>query len=131
MSELQVELKIQRGIRSYEDLLVQKIEAAFTKKRGELDASQYQNLVQVALSTESPEVIKNFLRYQVGRDMQGKPDMQDDLATIAKKDDLATIAKKIAEAAGDASKAKAVHIDLIRRYLGYGKRHLTFLKPRK
>jgi hypothetical protein len=133
MSELQVELKIQRGIRSYEDDLVQKIEKAFTQKRGELDASQYQNLVQVALSTESSEVIKNFLRYQMGRDTKwgrGEGSLAEAII-LDMQGDLATKAQTIAETAGDASKAKAVHIDLIRRYLGYGKRHLTFLKPRK
>jgi hypothetical protein len=133
MSELQVELRIQKGIRGYEDDLVQKIEDAFTKKRGELDASQYQNLLQVALSTESPEVIKNFLRYQVGRDTKwgrGEGSLAETII-LHMQGDLATQAEAIAETAGDVSKTKAVHIDLIRRYLGYGKRHLTYLKPRK
>ena len=44
--------------------------------------------------------------------------------------DLATQAKAIAETAGDISKVKSVQIELIRRYLGYGKRHLTFLNPK-
>ncbi len=131
--DLQIALKIQKGIRDYEDDLVEKIEAAFTKKRGELDPSQYQNLVQVALSTESPEVIKNFLRYQVGRDIKwGRGEGSLAEALIAHmQGDLKTQATEIAKTAGDPSKAKEVHIELIRRYLGYGKRHLTFLKPRK
>jgi hypothetical protein len=132
MSELQVTLKIQQGIRAYEDKLVQKIETAFTKKYGQLDASQYQNLVQVALSTESPEVIKNFLRYQVGRDSKwGRG--EGSLAEAIVKDiqgDLEQQAKTIAEDAGDVSKKKDVHIELIRRYLGYGKRHLMYLRPK-
>jgi hypothetical protein len=132
MSDLQVALRIQKGIRDYEDHLVEKIEAAFQKKYGQLDLSQYQNLVQVALSTESPEVIKNFLRYQVGRDTKWGRD-KGSLAEAIIEDiqgDLAQQANAIAEAAGDGTQKKQVHIELIRRYLGYGKRHLTFLKPR-
>ncbi len=132
MSNLQVALKIQRGIRDYEDELVQKIEKAFEQKYGQLDPSQYQNLVQVALSTESSEVIKNFLRYQVGRDTKWGRGSGSLAEAIIKdiQDDLEKQAKNIASAAGDDSKKKDVHIELIRRYLGYGKRHLTFLKPR-
>lgn len=132
MSDLQTQLKIQQGIRDYEDTLVQKIEAAFEKKYGQLDPSQYQNLVQVALSTESPEVIKNFLRYQTGRDTKwGRG--EGSLAEAIIKDiqgDLEQQAKNIAEAAGDQNRQKEIHIELIRRYLGYGKRHLTYLKPK-
>ncbi len=131
-SGLQVELKIQKGIRAYEDDLVQKIEDAFKQKKGVLKLSQYQNLVQVALSTESSEVIKNFLRYQVGRgDKWGQGNGSLAEAIIADiQGDLKAQAKTIAETAGDASKVKSVHIELIRRYLGYGKRHLTFLNPK-
>jgi hypothetical protein len=133
MSDLQIALKIQKGIRDYEDDLVEKIEAAFKEKYGQLDPSQYQNLVQVALSTESSEVIKNFLRYQVGRDTKwGRGEGSLAEALIAHmQGDLKVQAQAIAATAGDASKAKDVHIELIRRYLGYGKRHLAFLKPRK
>ena len=132
-SELQIELKIQRGIRDYEDILVQKIEEAFKQKKGKLDPSQYQNLVQVSMSTESSEVIKNFLRYQVGRGDkwgQGKDSLAEAIISHIQTD-LATQAKTIAETAGDTSKFKSIYIELIRRYLGYGKRHLTFLNPRK
>jgi hypothetical protein len=133
MIDLQVTLKIQQGIRAYEDELVNKIEAAFEKKYGQLDTSQYQNLVQVALSTESPEVIKNFLRYQVGRDTKwgrGEGSLAEAIVSEIQ-GDLKTQATAIATEAGDSKLEKEVHIELIRRYLGYGKRHLTYLKPRK
>jgi hypothetical protein len=172
MSDLQIQLKIQQNIRDYEDVLVQKIEAAFEKKYGQLDSSQYQNLVQVALSTESPEVIKNFLRYQTGRDtkwgrgegslaeeiikdIQGDLEKQSMAIVEDVKNDLRKKAKELAEAASDVNikkdvqdslkkksqifseaaddvikKKKDVHIELIRRYLGYGKRHLIYLRPK-
>jgi hypothetical protein len=129
--DLNVQLKIQKGIRAYEDELVQKIQAAFEKKYGQLDPSQYQNLVQVTLSTESPEVIKNFLRYQVGRgDKWGRDKGSLAEAIVTDIDDLQKQAKTIADASGDSSKKKEVHIELIRRYIGYGKRHLIWLKPK-
>jgi hypothetical protein len=133
MSDLQIELKIQKGIRAYEDDLVKKIEDAFTKKYGQLDLSQYQNLVQVALSTESPEVIKNFLRYQVGRDTKwgrGEGSLAEAII-LDLQQSLKDQSVEIAKTAGDVAKAKEVHIELIRRYLGYGKRHLTYLRPLK
>jgi hypothetical protein len=132
MNNLEIQLKIQKGIREYEDTLVEKIEEAFKQEFGQLDPSQYQNLLQVALSTESAEVIKNFLRYQVGRDTKwGRGEKS--LAEAIVRDiqgDLATQSQAIAEAAGDSSRKKAVHLELIRLYLGYGKRHLTYLKPK-
>lgn len=156
MRSLQVILKIQKGIRDYEDELVKKIEEAFKKEKGALDPSQYQNLVQVALSTESPEVIKNFLRYQTGRDKkwgQGKGSLAEAIIKdIGDEKDIQTKsgiseseeeneklenrnlkqqAKIIAQEAGDISKQKEVHIELIRRYLGYGKRHLIYLRSLK
>jgi hypothetical protein len=63
------ELKIQQGIRLAEDAIVKAIENALEhSKYGDLEESQFRNLVRVSTSTESTEVIKNFLRYQVGRD---------------------------------------------------------------
>lgn len=65
-----VELKIQKEIRRNEDFLVLWIQDALDKKTsyGDLEESQFRNLVRVADTTDSPEVVKNFLRYQVGRD---------------------------------------------------------------
>ena len=58
----QVELKIQRGIRQAEDKVVVAIQAALDDKKtyGELEESQFRNLVRVAETTDSTEVIKNF-----------------------------------------------------------------------
>jgi hypothetical protein len=131
--DLQVALKIDKGIRDYEDDLVEKIEKAFEAQYGLLDPSQYQNLLQVSLSTESAEVIKNFLRYQVGRETKwgrGKDSLAEAIIACIQ-GDLKTQATEIAKQAGAPEKLKEVHIQLIRRYLGYGKRHLVFLKPKQ
>ncbi|MCD8487750.1 MAG: hypothetical protein LRZ84_13715 [Desertifilum sp.] len=72
-------LKVQKEIRRSEDDLVRWIQDALdTSKyrrsipgkedKNKLEESQFRNLVRVSDTTESPEVIKNFLRYQVGRE---------------------------------------------------------------
>lgn len=72
-----VELKIQKGIRQAEDDLVLWIQDALDQceygklGRSKLEEAQFRNLVRVADTTDSPEVIKNFVRYQVGRDDNG------------------------------------------------------------
>jgi len=135
-----IELKIQRGIRKREDELVISIQYALdnTKykkpdkgkrnNRDKLEESQFRNLVRVSDTTESPEVIKNFLRYQVGRDDKwgrGKDSLAERI--------IADIDQKLQKAATDIVKeaeggyVKEVHIELIRRYLGYGSRYLKYL----
>ncbi|EHC12257.1 hypothetical protein CEN49_15270 [Fischerella thermalis CCMEE 5273] len=70
----QVALKVQKAIRQAEDDLVIAIETALDNceyiKTGDkkLEESQFNNLLRVADTTDSPEVIKNFICYQVGRD---------------------------------------------------------------
>ena len=128
------ELAIQKGIRQVEDNLVIYIQEALDKKDsyGDLKSSQFRNLVQVSYNTESAEVIKNFLRYQVGRDKKwgrGK----DSLAEII----ISDIDSKIKEKAQDINKAvqaedyKPIWLQLIRLYLGYGARYLMYLRPEK
>ncbi|VXD17599.1 conserved hypothetical protein [Planktothrix serta PCC 8927] len=131
--EVQIALEIQKGIRQAEDELVQAIEKALdSKKYGNLEESQFRNLVRVAETTDSPEVIKNFIRYQVGRDTKwgrGK----DSLAEIII-NDINAKTKEKAEAIAKQAKTqdiKSIHIELIRRYLGYGARHLKYLREGK
>ncbi|USR89606.1 hypothetical protein NEA10_12010 [Phormidium yuhuli AB48] len=130
----QVELKIQRGIRQAEDKVVVAIQAALDDKKtyGELEESQFRNLVRVAETTDSTEVIKNFLRYQVGRDKKwgrGKASLASriikDIDNLLKK-----LAEKISKEVGEEF-TQRVWLDLIRRYLGYGSRHLKYLNPSK
>lgn len=128
-SEQQKQLKIQKGIRQSEDLLVTWIQEALDDKQsyGELEEAQFRNLVRVSDTTESTEVIKNFLRYQVGRDKKwgrGK----NSLATKIIQDIDSRINEKARKLAGEAKTddVNSIWIELIRRYLGYGARHLTY-----
>ncbi len=127
-------LEIQRGILQAEDDIVLAIQDALNKTTtyGNLEESQFRNLVRVADSTESNEAIKNFLRYQTGRDNKwgrGKNSLAEQI--INDIDDL--LKKKATNIATNANTEdiKSIHIKLIRLYLGYGARHLKYLKPSK
>jgi hypothetical protein len=129
-SEQQTELQVQKGIRQAEDDLVIWIQEALddTKSYGDLQEAQFRNLVRVADTTESPEVIKNFLRYQTGRDKKwgrGKNSLAEQIVNdIDEK--LKATATKINED-NQGSDLKAIWLEMIRRYLGYGARYLKYL----
>jgi hypothetical protein len=129
-----IELLMQKGIRQAEDELVQWIEEALHKTiygksgKDKLEEAQFRNLVRVADTTESSEVIKNFLRYQVGRDSKwGRGDAS--LATRIVQDIDGKLKLKADAIAKESSypNSKDIHIELVRRYLGYGSRCLKYL----
>lgn len=125
----QKELKIQKGIRQAEDQLVTAIQTALDDRTsyGELEESQFRNLVRVSETTESTEVIKNFLLYQVGRDRKwGRG--ENSLAKQIIRDIDSLIKIKAGEIANKAKvdDFKPIWIELTRRYLGYGARYLTY-----
>lgn len=131
LQQQSVELKIQQEIRRREDELVIWIQEALDNKKsyGELEEAQFRNLVRVADTTDSPEVVKNFLRYQVGRDQKwgrGKNSLAERIVG-----DIDGNIKKTAEAIAKTTTAtdtKQIWMELIRRYLGYGARYLKYLR---
>ncbi|MGB3492294.1 MAG: hypothetical protein WBA57_06175 [Elainellaceae cyanobacterium] len=133
------ELEIQRGIRQAEDALVIAIEDALntceypTSGRDKLEESQFRNLVRVADSTESPAVVKNFIRYQVGRERKWGRGEKSLAERIIRDIDsnLKDSAQEIVEAAQETDEEKRVQMELIRRYLGYGARHLRYLNSNR
>ena len=128
-TEQKVELQVQRAIRQSEDDLVTWIQDALDKtKYGDLEESQFRNLVRVADTTDSAEAIKNFIRYQVGRDKKwgrGKESLAERLIQ-----DIDGNIKKTAGIIAECSQIdfKPIWLELIRRYLGYGSRHLKYLR---
>jgi hypothetical protein len=131
LTEQQKELKVQKGIRDAEDELVEAIQKLLDDRSsyGDLEESQFRNLVRVSDTTDSPEVIKNFILYQVGRDRKwGRG--QNSLAQKIIEDVNKLIKRKAEEIAGAAKvdNFKPIWIELIRRYLGYGVRYLTYLR---
>lgn len=136
LEEAKIQLKVQKGIRLKEDDIVKAIEAALDTcqypklGRDKLEHAQFRNLVRVADTTESAEVIKNFLRYQIGRDEKWGRGEGSLAERIIQDIDgaLKDMAQKIAEETSS-NDPKAVWIELIRRYLGYGARYLRYLNP--
>ena len=128
-TDKKVELQVQRAIRQSEDDLVTWIQDALDNtKYGDLEESQFRNLVRVADTTDSAEVIKNFIRYQVGRDKKwgrGKESLAERLIQ-----DIDGNIKKTAGIIAECSQIdfKPIWLELIRRYLGYGSRHLKYLR---
>ncbi|MEA5499055.1 hypothetical protein VB834_09880 [Limnoraphis robusta Tam1] len=127
--QAQKELKIQECIRKEEDEIVIAIQIALNKTAsyGKLEESQFRNLVRVAESTESTEAIKNFLRYQVGRDNKWGRGKESLAETIIKDIDgkLKELARKISKEA-KTDEYNSILIQLTRRYLGYGARYLKY-----
>ena len=125
-------LQKQHKIKQVEDDLVTWIQNALDPKSfkiKKLEESQFRNLVSVADTTESTEVIKNFIRYQVGRGEKWGRGKESLAAKIIQ--DIDKNIKKTAENIGKELKEenyKPIWIELIRRYLGYGYRHLKYLK---
>lgn len=127
----QKQLKIQKGIRQAEDKLVTDIQTALedTTSYGNLEESQFRNLVRVADTTESTAVIKNFLLYQVGRDKKwgrGQNSLAQKIIHDIDRNIKAT-AQDIARSAKAEDFFNQIWIELTRRYLGYGARYLVYM----
>jgi hypothetical protein len=126
--DTQKQLKVQKGIRQAEDKLVTAIQTALDDKSsyGNLEESQFRNLVRVSDTTESTEVIKNFLLYQVGRDKKwgsGKNSLAQKIIHHID-NDIKTAAKEIVKETDP--DFKLIWLELTRRYLGYGARYLVY-----
>ncbi|MBF1988255.1 hypothetical protein [Fischerella thermalis] len=138
ISDPQVALKVQKAIRQAEDDLVIAIETALDNceyiKTGDkkLEESQFNNLLRVANTTDSPEVIKNFICYQVGRDEKWGRGRNSLAARIIQDIDISlkTRANKIV-ADNPGADLKYIWMQLIRRYIGYGSRYLKYLNEVK
>lgn len=131
-------LAIQNGIRQAEDELVVAIQDALDKTeygkvgRDILEESQFRNLVRVSDTTSSTEVIKNFLRYQVGRDTKwGRGDKSLATKIISDIDGFIKTTALTIAGKSESGDIKAIHLELVRRYLGYGARHLKYLRDGK
>lgn len=145
--EQKTALEIQRGILQSEDDIVRAIQNALGKKDTDdtkqekvikgsvynnLEASQFRNLIRAADSTDSTEAIKNFLRYQTGKETKwgrGKDSLAEQIINDIEKL-LINKAIDIADKA-NTEDINSIHIKLIRLYLGYGARHLRYLQPSK
>lgn len=99
--------------------------------------SQLRNLLAVAGETDSPKVVINFIRYQMGRDDRRKnwSRIDEHKQTLGQRliDDLESsngvvlkILKDFPEILDD-TQSQLVRIELTRQFLGFASRHLKYL----
>ncbi|YAF96635.1 MAG: hypothetical protein AB3A66_02850 [Nodularia sp. CChRGM 3473] len=133
-----VALNVQKAIRQAEDELVIAIETALDNceysdsGNRKLEESQFNNLLRVADTTDSPEVIKNFICYQVGRDKKWGTGKNSLAAQIIRDIDFSLkIQANQIVINNPGADVKYIWIQLIRRYIGYGARYLKYLNEVK
>ncbi|HEX4965542.1 MAG TPA: hypothetical protein VF173_32330 [Thermoanaerobaculia bacterium] len=100
--------------------------------------SQLRNLVAVATETESPAVVLNFIRYQMGRDDKHRnwsqgPESQrlgDRFIAALHKEGgaVATALAKVPELEGNAIVQQLARMELIRYFLGFATRYMKYLE---
>lgn len=111
--------------------------------------SQLRNLIAVALETESPAVVTNFIRYQMGRDKTGKDERGKEKSgkswssfpeggdgeklgqRFIDEIDSGAVQRALenmpAEVLQDSELKQLARIELIRHFLGFASRYLKFL----
>ncbi len=128
-------IKAKREIESILDSLVensQNLIDATQVSNSKLEKTQFRNLLDLASSSGSFKVIENFILYQMGRDTKRESwsKSSDGKAfgdlLIDKLKGLEEKAKEIANKTKEDT--KAIHLELIRLYLGFANRYFTFKK---
>lgn len=109
--------------------------------KNKLGDAQLKNLLAIASETESPGVVINFIRYQMGRDTHknswakntvtcqplGQCFIREiETGTVAK--GMARVEKLVRLEEGDRQRVK---IQLIRHFLGFASRYLKYLEPQR
>jgi hypothetical protein len=136
--DAQDRLGLRRSVDPWSEELVRKAEETLSDAQMEklgypgrlsLSLNQVNNLLGVALETDSPAVVINWIRYQMGRgeteSVAGWRNSGLGDAVVKAMEDLLDQAKSVAQQAfGDQSAVhvRQAHILLVRRYTGYLKR---------
>jgi diketogulonate reductase-like aldo/keto reductase len=113
------------------------LDDANVKEMGKNDFghSQLRNLIAIALETESPAVVTNFICYQMGRDRKGKSwsnlaggkTLGDRFIDEIDKNAVKQALETIVDEKKDVDLVPLVRIELIRHFLGFASRYLKFL----
>lgn len=139
MSSLSPEIR-QKIDRAKEDLVreAEKLLADARVKPRDFGHSQLRNLTAVATETESPAVVMNFIRYQMGRadqrsgwaqDVGGKRLGQRFIDALDGKDGAVQKAlSEIEQVKGDKLAEQLARMELIRYFLGFATRYLKYLE---
>jgi hypothetical protein len=141
VSSLSIEQR--RAIDLAKELLVPKAEELLEKagvvklKPKDFGNSQLRNLTAVAMETESPKVVVNFIRYQIGRDNKEKDwrsQKGNDKLTLGERfineiegGVIDQALEGIPGAKGSKPHEQLARIELIRHFLGFATRYLKYL----
>ncbi len=133
-----------RAIDRAKEILVGKAEALLDDneviRSGTFGHSQLRNLLAVAAETESPAVVHNFIRYQMGRDKKDQKGWARGAEGSRLGDRfIAELSAEPGAAVGAALAAipdladqpllrQLAHIELIRNFLGFAGRYLRYLE---
>lgn len=143
-------LKQRQEIDLIKELLVEEAERLLDRgqvsqiERNKFGHSQLRNLAAVAAETESPAVVANFIRFQMGRDSKGEswsrrvgqggggaqPARLGQLFIDELTAEAGAVSKALKEVTGWAPGAPSeqmVRMALIRPFLGFATRYLRFL----
>ncbi len=139
MTQLQRELHISRDIDQEMNKLLPQMKAFMDEVeiwQSDMELNQLQNLLSTAQDTQSVEVVKNFIYYQMGRDSRGNSwrKAQKGGATFGDRlikalDDLRNTAVLIAERyQGKEAEIDKAWMGLTRLYLGNLRRYFYYHK---
>lgn len=139
MTQLQRELHINRDIDQAMNQFLPQMKAFMDETAiwtSDMELNQLQNLLSTAQDTQSVEVVKNFIYYQMGRDNRGnswrksernQPSFGDRLIQVL--DELRDTAVLIAEKhAGKGNDIDKAWMGLTRLYLGNLRRYFYYHK---
>lgn len=109
-----------------EKLTVTKTGGQIKLDAGGLREAQLRNVINVADGTESVELVKNFIRYQIGRQGGGwrHRGFGEALIDCIEKE-VAGLAERVAREAQ--AEVRLAHIKLVRLFLGYLNRYFVYL----
>jgi hypothetical protein len=115
----------------------QLMERAEVRPNDDFGHAQFRNLVAVAMETESPSVVFNFIRFQMGKDYKDKKGwarvsagglLGDQFVAALNDDDKAISAalSKVPDLEG--ATRQLARIMLIRYFLGFATRYMKYLE---
>ncbi|MDX1997881.1 MAG: hypothetical protein SF066_09200 [Thermoanaerobaculia bacterium] len=136
-------LEQRREIDLVKEQLVQRAEKLLddvglgTMERNLFGHSQLRNLSAIAVETQSPAVVTNFIRFQIGRakkdqgwakPVAGKRLGQHFIEALEGEEELIPrLALEISRQPKEAAGTQVVRIELIRHFVGFASRYLRFL----
>lgn len=138
MTTIQREIAIDKAIDDRLNEILRQMQQLVDNSRiwdSKMEVNQIQNLLAVAQETGSVEVVKNYIRYQIGRD-NGAASWRRRMGTgavfgdqmIMELDKLKETAGSLATLEGGQAEKNRIWMKLTRLYLGYLRRYFYYKK---